>query len=69
MTRKKRWRVYSLTESGNPLLVDSFDLREQAQRCIDRLNGLYGEMPNEVRLRRPRFALEDAMEGTMEGTK
>lgn len=35
--RKKRWQVYSVLAAGNPLLVDSFDLRQDAQRLVDRL--------------------------------
>ena len=35
--RKKRWQVYSVLAAGNPLLMDSFDLRQDAQRLVDRL--------------------------------
>ena len=35
--RKKRWQVYSVLAAGNPLLVDSFDLSQDAQRLVDRL--------------------------------
>lgn len=65
--RKKRWQIYSASESGNPLLVDNFDLREDAQRLIDRMTETYYQMPKERMLRRPRFALVDAWAETMEG--
>lgn len=65
--RKKRWQIYSISEGGNPLLVDSFDLREEAQRQIDRMTETYYQMPKERMLRRPRFALVDAWEQTAEG--
>ena len=35
--RKKRWQVYSVVAAGNPLLVDSFDFRQDAQRLVDRM--------------------------------
>lgn len=35
--RRKRWQVYSVVAAGNPLLMDSFDLRQDAQRMVDRL--------------------------------
>ena len=35
--RKKRWQVYSVVAAGNPLLVDSFDLRQDEQRLVDRM--------------------------------
>ncbi len=64
--RKKRYQVYSLTETGNALPVESFDLREQAQRRIDRLEAAYGEMVRIHGARRPRLSLVDALEDTME---
>lgn len=64
--RKKRFRVYSQAETGNALLVDSFDLREQAQRLIDRLEAAYGDMVRIHGAHRPRLSLVDALEDTME---
>lgn len=54
----RRWRVYSLSESGNPVLVDSFDLREQAQRLADRLTDGYDPLRDRG-VRRPEFAIVD----------
>ena len=61
----KRFRVYSIVDS-RPLLVDSFDLREQAQRCIDRLQTAYVQAPRDLFICRPRFVLVDAKEQTTE---
>lgn len=61
----KRFRVYSVVDS-RPLLVDSFDLRTQAQRCIDRLQTAYVQAPRDLFICRPRFVLVDGKEQTTE---
>lgn len=69
MPRRKRWQIYSLADAGNPLLVDSFDLKSDAQRLIDRMTETYYQLHKELLLRKPRFALVDGKEDTMEGMK
>lgn len=61
----KRYRVYSVVD-GRPLLVDSFDLREQAQRCIDRLQLAYVQAPRDLFVCRPRWMIVDAQAQTTE---
>lgn len=65
--RRKRFRVYSIVPEGNPLLVEEFDLRRQAELCIARMTNAYGEIPKDMFLRRPRFTLVDTWEQTAEG--
>ena len=64
--RKKRWQVYSIVDSGNPLFVASFDLRADAQRLIDRQEDAYNVMGRDKYVRRPRFVLLDSREQTLE---
>lgn len=64
--RKKRFEVYSLAEAGNPLLVDRFDLREQAEMTIRRIQDVHEEMPRELYVRRPRLMLVDTWMGEAE---
>lgn len=65
--RKKRWQVYSLAPAGNPLFVCSFDLREDAQRMIDRQEEYYAIIANgTARISPPRFVLVDGYEQTVE---
>ena len=67
--RKKRWQVYSLMPGRNALFVSSFDLRQDAQRLIDRQEGC-GDDPlfcGEMRLPAARFVLVDA--GASDNTK
>lgn len=58
-TRRKRYQVFSLSESGAPLLVDGFDLPQDAQRCVDRIMRGYDEIPRELHIRRPRVYMVD----------
>ena len=64
--QKKRWQVYSIVDSGNPLFVASFDLRADAQRLIDRQEDAYNVMGRDKYVRRPRFILLDGREQTLE---
>lgn len=64
--QKKRWQVYSIVDSGNPLFVASFDLRADAQRLIDRQEDAYNVMGRDKYVRRPRFVLLDGREQTLE---
>lgn len=64
--QKKRWQVYSIVDSGNPLFVASFDLRADAQRLIDRQKDAYNVMGRDKYVRRPRFVLLDSREQTLE---
>lgn len=61
----KRFRVYSIVDS-RPLLVDSFDLRVQAQRCIDRQQMAYTQAPRDLFICRPRWVIVDSQEQTTE---
>lgn len=66
--RKKRWQVYSLMPGRKALFVSSFDLRQDAQRLIDRQEGC-GDDPlfcGEMRLPVARFVLVDGKEQTVE---
>lgn len=66
--RKKRWQVYSLMPGRKALFVSSFDLRQDAQRLIDRQEGC-GDDPlfcGEMRLPAARFVLVDGKEQTVE---
>ena len=66
--RKKRWQVYSLMPGRKALFVSSFDLRQDAQRLIDRQEGC-GDDPlfcGEMRLPAARFVLVDGREQTVE---
>lgn len=58
-TRRKRYQVFSLSESGSPLLVDGFDLPQDAQRCVDRITRGYEQIPKELNIRRPRVYMVD----------
>ena len=64
--QKKRWQVYSIVDSGNPLFVASFDLRADAQRMIDRQEDAYNVMGRDKYVRKPRFILLDGREQTLE---
>lgn len=64
--QKKRWQVYSIVDSGNPLFVASFDLRADAQRLIDRQEDAYNVMGRDKYVRKPRFILLDGREQTLE---
>lgn len=58
-TRRKRYQVFSLSESGAPLLVDGFDLPQDAQRCVDRITRGYEQIPKELHIRRPNVYMVD----------
>ena len=57
--RRKRYQVFSLSESGAPLLVDGFDLPQEAQRCVDRITRGYEQIPKELNIRRPKVYMVD----------
>lgn len=57
--RRKRYQVFSLSESGAPMLVDGFDLPQNAQRCVDRITRGYEQIPKELNIRRPRVYMVD----------
>lgn len=58
--RMKRWRVYRILPDGERRLVDSFDLREQAEHVIDDMRGTYAGMMRFNHLPdAPRFELVD----------
>ena len=61
-TRRKRYQVFSLSESGVPLLVDGFDLPQDAQRCVDRITRGYEQIPKELHIRRPKVYMVDIRE-------
>lgn len=66
-SRIKRYRVYSQTHDGNPLLIESFDLPQQAQRLADQLNSLYCDMLREHgQMQKPRITVVDAREEGMQ---
>ena len=58
-TRRKRYQVFSLSESGVPMLVDGFDLPQDAQRCVDRITRGYEQIPKELNIRRPKVYMVD----------
>ena len=58
-TRRKRYQVFSLSESGAPMLVDGFDLPQDAQRCVDRIMRGYEQIPKELNIRRPKVYMVD----------
>lgn len=65
--RIKRYLVYSQTHDGNPLLIESFDLPQQAQLLADQLNSLYCDMLREHRrMQKPRITVVDAREEGMQ---
>lgn len=57
--RRKRYQVFSLSESGAPILVDSFDLPQEAQRCVDRIMISYEQIPKELHILRPKVYMVD----------
>lgn len=59
---KRRWRVYSLYTAGNPLLVDSFDLRQDAQRLVDRLESAQIGRAHTPGMIRAQYVLRDGQE-------
>ena len=61
-TRRKRYQVFSLSESGAPMLVDGFDLPQDAQRCVDRITRGYEQIPKELHIRRPKVYMVDIRE-------
>lgn len=66
-TRIKRYRVYSQTHDGNPLLIESFDLPQQAQLLADQLNNLYCDILREHKqMQKPRITVVDAREEGMQ---
>ena len=58
-TRRKRYQVFSLSESGVPMLVDGFGLPQDAQRCVDRIMRGYEQIPKELNIRRPKVYMVD----------
>lgn len=62
--RRKRYQVFSLSESGAPLLVDSFDLPQEAQRCVDRIMRGYEQIPKEMHILRPKVYMVDTRKET-----
>lgn len=66
-SRIKRYRVYSQTHDGNPLLIESFDLPQQAQLLADQINSLYCDMLREHgQMQKPRITVIDAWEEGMQ---
>ena len=61
-SRRKRYQVFSLSESGAPMLVDGFDLPQDAQRCVDRIMRGYEQIPKELHIRRPKVYMVDTWE-------
>ena len=61
-SRRKRYQVFSLSESGAPMLVDGFDLPQDAQRCVDRITRGYEQIPKELNIRRPKVYMVDTWE-------
>ena len=61
-SRRKRYQVFSLSESGAPMLVDDFDLPQDAQRCVDRITRGYEQIPKELHIRRPSVYMVDTRE-------
>ena len=59
---RKRYQVFSLSESGAPMLVDGFDLPQNAQRCVDRITRGYEQIPKELNIRRPKVYMVDTWE-------
>ena len=57
--RRKRYQVFSLSESGAPLLVDSFDLQQDAQRCVDRIMRGCEQIPKELHIQRTKVYMVD----------
>ena len=60
--RRKRYQVFSLSESGAPMLVDGFDLPQDAQRCVDRITRGYEQIPKGLQIRRPKVCVVDTWE-------
>ena len=66
-SRIKRYRVYSQTHDGNPLLIESFDLPQQAKLLADQLNNLYFDMLREHKqMQKPMITVVDAREEGMQ---
>lgn len=59
--RRKRYQVFSLSESGAPLLVDSFDLPQDAQLCADRIIRNFDHRPKELQIPRPAVHVVDRL--------
>lgn len=57
--RRKRYQAFSLSESGAPLLVDSFDLPQDAQLCVDRIMRGCEQIPKELHIQRPKVYMVD----------
>ena len=56
--RKKRYHVLSIID-GSELCVDSFDLIEQARRCVLRIQEAYHSAPQDRFIRYPRLVICD----------
>ena len=56
--RKKRYHVFSVID-GCELYVDSFDLIEQARRCVLRIQEAYHSAPQDRFIRYPRLVICD----------
>ena len=63
-TRRKRYQVFSLSESGAPMLIDGFDLPQSAQMCVDRIMRGYDQIPRELHIRRPSVYMVDTRKET-----
>lgn len=61
--RKKRYHVISVID-GSELYVDSFDLLEQALRCVLRIQDAYHSALQEKFIRYPRLVIRDTQSGS-----
>lgn len=56
--QKKRYHVLSVID-GSEVCVDSFDLIEQARRCVQRIQEAYHSAPQDRFIRYPRLVICD----------
>lgn len=57
--RARRYRVVREDGEGKRVLVDSFDLLQDAQRCVDRIMIGYEQIPKELNIQRPKVYMVD----------
>lgn len=57
--RARRYQVVREDGEGKQVLVDSFDLPQEAQRCVDRIMRGYEQIPKELHILRPKVYMVD----------
>lgn len=57
--RSRRYQVVRDDGEGKQVLVDSFDLPQEAQRCVDRIMRGCEQIPKELHIQRPKVYMVD----------